>query len=56
MTEDEKQKYFEQGYDQCFAEIIDEIETWGHPDKRSFISWLKKAFKLSAAKLEASRR
>jgi len=50
-TEDEKQKYFEEGYDQCFREVIEEIETWKHPDAKSLLSWLKNKFKLSAAKL-----
>ena len=52
MTEDEKQQYFEEGYDQCFKEVIAEIKSWNHPDTRSFIAWLKTAFKLSAQKLE----
>lgn len=51
MTEDEKQKYFEQGYDQCFREVIEEVKSWKHPDTKSFIAWLKNAFKLSASKL-----
>lgn len=25
MTEDDKQKYFEEGYDQCFREVLDAI-------------------------------
>lgn len=50
-TEDEKQKYFEEGYDQCFREVIDEIKSWNHPDTKSFIMWLGKTFKSSAAKL-----
>ena len=51
MTEDEKQKYFEEGYDQCFREVLDEITTWKHPDGKAFIMWLRNAFKSSAAKL-----
>lgn len=54
MTEDEKQKYFEEGYDQCFREVIDEIKTWKHPDEKSFITWLGMAFKSSAAKIKSS--
>jgi hypothetical protein len=54
-TEDEKQKYFEEGYDQCYREVIEEIETWNHPDKKSFIAWLSKTFKLSAEKMTARR-
>jgi hypothetical protein len=50
-TEDEKQKYFEEGYDQCFREVIEEIKTWKHTDRASFIMWLCNTFKLSAAKL-----
>jgi len=50
-TEDQKQKYFEEGYDQCFREVIDEIKSWNHPDTKSFIMWLSKTFKSSAAKL-----
>jgi hypothetical protein len=49
-TEDEKQKYFEEGYDQCFREVIDEIKSWNHPDTKSFIMWLANTFKSSAAK------
>lgn len=56
MTEDEKQKYFEEGYDQCFREVIDEIKTWNHPDTKSFIAWLGKTFKLSAARMLERRR
>lgn len=52
MTEDEKQKYFEEGYDQCFKEVISEVKSWNHPDTKSFIAWLSKTFKLSAAKLK----
>ena len=44
LTEDEKQKYFEEGYNQCFHEVITEIKTWKHPDTKSFIMWLLKAF------------
>jgi len=51
ITEDQKQKYFEEGYDQCFAEVIDEVNRWNHPDTKSFVMWLKNTFKLSAAKL-----
>jgi hypothetical protein len=51
MSEDEKQQYFEQGYDQCFREVIEEIKAWNHPDTKSFIAWLCKKFRLSAAKL-----
>lgn len=49
MTEDEKQRYFEEGYDQCFREVIDEIKSWKHSDTKSFIMWLSKTFKASAA-------
>lgn len=51
FTKDAEQKYFEEGYDQCFREVIEEIKTWNHPDTKSFIMWLSKTFKLSAAKL-----
>ncbi|HKS75102.1 MAG TPA: hypothetical protein VJQ82_17980 [Terriglobales bacterium] len=51
-TEDEKQRYFEEGYDQCFREVLEEIVSWNHPDTKSFVIWLKKAFKLSAQKME----
>lgn len=44
MTEDEKQKYFTEGYNQCYEEIIKEIKSWNHPDKKSFILWLNKIF------------
>ena len=52
MTEDQKQKYFEQGYDQCFREVIEEIESWKHPDRKSFVMWLKGVFKSSAEAME----
>jgi hypothetical protein len=55
MSEDEKQRYFEEGYDQCFAEVIYEIQKWKHPDTKSFLRWLTDAFKSSAAKLAASQ-
>jgi len=51
LIEDEKQKYFEEGYDQCFREVIGEIKTWNHSDTKSFIMWLSKTFKSSASKL-----
>ena len=51
VTEDQKQKYFEEGYDQCFREVISEIKSWNHPDTKSFVMWLNKTFKLSADKL-----
>jgi hypothetical protein len=51
-TEDQKQKYFEEGYDQCYREVIEEIKTWNHPDGKSFIMWLSKTFKSSAEKLK----
>jgi len=50
-TEEERQKHFEEGYDQCFGEVIREIKTWNHPEEKSLIAWLSKTFKLSAAKL-----
>lgn len=56
MTKDEEQKLFEEGYDQCFREVIDEVSSWKHPDKASFIMWLESAFKLSAAKLPKPNR
>ena len=52
ITEDEKQKYFEEGYDQCFREVIEEVKSWKHPDTKAFIMWLSKTFALSAAKLK----
>lgn len=52
ITEDDKQKFFEEGYDQCFREVIDEINGWKHPDKASFVMWLKDVFKSSAATLK----
>ncbi len=55
MSEDEKQKYFEEGYDQCYREVIAEIKTWNHPDTKSFLMWLGNVFKSSAAKLGVGR-
>lgn len=40
----ELQNCFEEGYNQCFKEVLEEIETWEHPDKKSFTIRLKKAF------------
>ncbi len=54
-TEDEKQQYFEEGYDQCFREVISEIKTWNHTDTKSLIMWLSKTFKLSADKMNARK-
>ncbi len=51
MTEDEKQKYFEEGYDQCYREVIAEIKSWNHPDTKSFLMWLNKVFESSAKTL-----
>jgi hypothetical protein len=56
MTEDEKQKYFEEGYDQCYREVISEIETWKHPDTKSLIMWLSKTFKSSHARMMGRQR
>lgn len=55
ITEDEKQIYFESGYDQCYREVIEEIKSWNHPDTKSLIMWLANTFKSSAAKIEKSR-
>ncbi len=53
MTEDEKQENFEQGYDQCYAEVIAEIKAWNHADTKSLIVWLNNTFKISAQRMAA---
>lgn len=50
MSEDEKQKYFEEGYDQCFREVVETITEWNHPDAKHLIKHLGTVFKLSAGK------
>lgn len=55
ITEDEKQRYFEEGYDQCYREMIDEIKSWNHPDTKSFLMWLSNKFKMSAATIPRNR-
>ena len=52
MTEDEKQRYFEEGYDQCFREVIASLKENQHPDRKYIILYLQGIFKNSASKMD----
>ncbi len=52
MSEQEQQKYFEKGYNQCFREVIGELRAAGHIDAELIIRHLCRIFESSAKTLK----